>query len=492
VLSVLNQLTHHTYLYTIYTLYRHTSTQSKSTIMSQRRNTNDDDDGDTRQDPFDLIAKGNELESSNELWKATYHFLQASTVLRYQADRMHPINTKQRKVQALFQDQSIEYLHRARKTLISAMEMERDKDVERCEELPSRVEVTSLLAGDFVPDDATDLNMNTNEIFEPLMDSLDETEAIQRGELFQKLFISLKETVFMNAASNETGERDDSKPITLEQRLAQLESSLPPAMQKPKSDEQRMRDIHAGLNGLGVSVPSHNRNILQQEDISEEDQMKEIMSMAKDQAMLEGGSETKDVMALLKQSSIRIDLDGYDDDESTSSSSDEKDAKDADMQFWKNLVIEKDEEQGPTTKMEEMKQCLATAQQLMLQASVCLEALEESGFQMEEDVSIPEAEKSEEAEEGSEEISEEKEKVNHNASDDNSDVANDEAHQESDDKEQDDGKATIVIGDSQNKEKKDEPINPVAGMFKSNLDEAQELLERVLVMWPKKVAKPEE
>ena len=45
-------------------------------------------DPDQIRDPFTLIEKGNELESSQDLWAAAYHFLRASTILRAQSKQI--------------------------------------------------------------------------------------------------------------------------------------------------------------------------------------------------------------------------------------------------------------------------------------------------------------------------------------------------------------------------------------------------------------------
>jgi hypothetical protein len=377
-------------------------------------------DPDQIRDPFTLIEKGNELESSQDLWAAAYHFLRASTILRAQSKQiladessdvgMHSTRTiaaekqKNRKVAALYQDQSVEYLHRARNALISALTIERDQDLIVASEMPTRVEAVSLLLGEC--DDNTALNMKTDQIFEPFMESLDAAQFLQRRALFQKLFISWNELNKEEEVPNDSGEngvkksdeeQKEFKLLSLEERLAMLETSLPPNPTKPKSDAERMHDLQKSLSGLGVSVPYHSDNLknlfYQDNDVSEEVQVDEIMNMVKDEVKLEGGNgDTNDVMELLKKSNLRIDLDPeYDDDyksvdspSTTTTRSGYEDKDYAEMQFWKNLEIDREEEE-PKSKLEGMKRYLSNAQQLLLQASVCLEELEERGYKFDDD-----------------------------------------------------------------------------------------------------------
>ena len=422
----------------------------------------DADQDENCDDPFALIEQGNEFEIKEDWWEAAHSFLQASTILRAKSEynnndlltlpstsTLTPthmndgnananVNTntvKQRKVAALFADESVVYLHRARKSMISALNSELDEDVQIASNLPTRVKVLSILLdgrendGDGDGDGDGDSSGNVaSEMFQPRMETLESSQRLRRRELFQQLFISWKEEIRENnegkTSINNENENDqangEAKVLSLEERLAMLETTLPSQM---KSDDQRMKDLQRSLSGLGVTVPvsvssyhstsdangNGNSNLhsllYQNNDLSEEDQIDEIMNMAKDEVELDnelsgsgsgngnGKSEIHDVRELLKKSSIRIDLDpsydDLDDDGNTDGNTDDDDDDDDDdsndygndpeMAFWKNLDIPREEKKAET-KIEEMKQYLATAQQLLLQASLCLDELDEEDF----------------------------------------------------------------------------------------------------------------
>ena len=398
-------------------------------------------------DPFALIEQGNEFEIKEDWWEAAHSFLQASTILRAKSEYNNNnllslpststptstpthmndgnananVNTntvKQRKVAALFADESVVYLHRARKSMISALNSEVDEDVQIASNLPTRVKVMSILLDGRENDGDGDSDSSGNvssEMFQPRMETLESSQRLRRRELFQQLFISWKEEIRENnegktSIKNEN-ENDqvngEAKVLSLEERLAMLETTLPSQM---KSDDQRMKDLQRSLSGLGVTVPvsvssyhstsdangngnSNLHSLLHENnDLSEEDQIDAIMNMAKDEVKLDnelsgscngnGKSEIHDVRELLKKSSIRIDLDpSYDDlDDDSNTDDDSSDyGNDPEMAFWKNLDIPREEKKAET-KIEEMKQYLATAQQLLLQASLCLDELDEEDF----------------------------------------------------------------------------------------------------------------
>jgi len=409
----------------------------------------DADQDENCDDPFALIEQGNEFEIKEDWWEAAHSFLQASTILRAKSEYNNNnlltspstststptstpthmndgnpnanVNTntvKQRKVAALFADESVVYLHRARKSMISALNSEVDEDVQIASNLPTRVKVLSILLDGRENDDDDDGDSSGNvssEMFQPRMETLESSQRLRRRELFQQLFISWKEEIRENnegktSIKNEN-ENDqvngEAKVLSLEERLAMLETTLPSQM---KSDDQRMKDLQRSLSGLGVTVPvsvssyhstsdangngnSNLHSLLHENnDLSEEDQIDAIMNMAKDEVKLDnelsgscngnGKSEIHDVRELLKKSSIRIDLDpSYDDlDDDSNTDDDSSDyGNDPEMAFWKNLDIPREEKKAET-KIEEMKQYLATAQQLLLQASLCLDELDEEDF----------------------------------------------------------------------------------------------------------------
>ena len=80
----------------------------------------------------------------------------------------------------------------------------------------------------------------------------------------------------------------EGKNMSLEDRLAQLESSLPPSA---RSEKERMAEIKKGLGRLGLSIPdSQNASIAKvfKNHMTEEEQVQQIMEMAADEAKLEG------------------------------------------------------------------------------------------------------------------------------------------------------------------------------------------------------------
>ena len=348
-------------------------------------------------DPFELIEKAHELLDKKEeddhqdssYWEAAYNFSLASSVLAskaQQTDESAPL--KEQKIAALYQDKSHEYLQEARKVLLQAIQQEVNKDQLLLDKTPSRLDIVKLLAGE-----SDDLNLDTNQEFMPFMKGITEEEITIRRELFQKLFIGTETAVEENKQQSH-----EEKELSLQERLAMLDASIP----RPKTDQDRINDLTSSLNKLGVYVPDHSttkKSIDDFADVSEEDQLKQIMNMARDEAQLdvvqgndEGG--IRDVEQILKQASIRIDLDpsppdyndliqgNLNDDNDDDSETREKTATDAEYEFWNNLEIE-EEETGEMTEIERMKKELANAQSLLLQASLYLEELEEKGIAFE-------------------------------------------------------------------------------------------------------------
>ena len=348
-------------------------------------------------DPFELIEKAHELLDKKEeddhqdssYWEAAYNFSLASSVLASKAQQTDEnASLKEQKIAALYQDKSHEYLQEARKVLLQAIQHEVKQDQLLLDKIPSRLDIVKLLAGE-----SDDLNLDTNQEFMPFMKGITEEEITMRRELFQTIFIGTDTAVEQNKQQSH-----EEKELSLQERLAMLDASIP----RPKTDQDRINDLTFSLNKLGVYVPDHSttkKSIDDFADVSEEDQLKQIMNMARDEAQLdiaqgndEGG--IRDVEQILKQASIRIDLDpsppDYDDliqgnlndDNDDDSETREKTATDAEYEFWNNLEIE-EEETGEMTETERMKKELANAQSLLLQASLYLEELEEKGVAFE-------------------------------------------------------------------------------------------------------------
>lgn len=106
---------------------------------------------------------------------------------------------------------------------------------------------------------------------------------------------------------------EDISKLTLEERLARLESTLPP---RPKTGKQRERDIRHGLDKLGVYLPDSSP-IPEAVPISEEDEVQNIINQATDEAKFyknQQGNEKNSVESILRKSAIRIDMSQFGDD----------------------------------------------------------------------------------------------------------------------------------------------------------------------------------
>jgi hypothetical protein len=263
--------------------------------------------------------------------------------------------------------------------------------------------------------------------FEPMMLNLSEQDQEARTRIFRQLFIDItaeeedrkdlirhidgkeddKSAIRKN--NEERGElKQEEQTLTLEERLASLNSSLPSKM---KSERERMNDIQAGLDGLGVFMPSSSHNtsnndndLLDAMDVSEEEQMQQIMAMAKDEALLDrrrGGNGGNDdsavsVMELLKKSSIRIDLndenydsDEYDAGDDNGDKNNDNTDDDPELNFWKSILPLEEESDpnrndDPESDVDKMRIFIREAEQMLLQASLCLDEYEEQKLNREQ------------------------------------------------------------------------------------------------------------
>jgi hypothetical protein len=378
-------------------------------------------------DPFALIEKGYECQQESP-WESAHYFLQASSVLRSQAYRICPSTStsttttsttqqychdyKTRKIAALYEDQSNFYLLQARKSLIDAMQRELDRDEKLSQSIPSRVQVVKYLAGELLHDDVM-IDLDTKgqvPPFEPKMNSLTLDEIQKRRKMFCKLFASsftkedkddeegqVTERSLQRNATPTSSRIDTDKTLSLEERLSLLNSSMADMISPPKSDEQRLKDLHKSLSGLGVTVPTTGSIVDNSPTyVSEDEAVDEIINMAKDEVNLMTNTESekgsRDVLLdLIHNSSIRLNLDDSDndseqvedDDDDDDDSAKKTNTTDAELNFWRNLKIEsEDTDKEPMSKMEKMKQYLETAQQLLLQASVCVEELKNEGYSL--------------------------------------------------------------------------------------------------------------
>ena len=91
--------------------------------------------------------------------------------------------------------------------------------------------------------------------------------------------------------------RNDEDGDNIEARWASFESTIPSAL---KSVEERVRDLNAGLKGLGYHLPTSpdiNRHFdIHMHKPTEDEQVRQIVEMAKDEAQLEGTSVDEDAV----------------------------------------------------------------------------------------------------------------------------------------------------------------------------------------------------
>ena len=99
-------------------------------------------------------------------------------------------------------------------------------------------------------------------------------------------------------SSDGGGEGEDKQVSDIEARLASFESTIPSAL---KSDEERVRDLNAGLKGLGYHLPTspdikRHLGIHAQKPMTDEEHIQRIVEMAKDEARLEGTNVDEDAV----------------------------------------------------------------------------------------------------------------------------------------------------------------------------------------------------
>ena len=101
-----------------------------------------------------------------------------------------------------------------------------------------------------------------------------------------------------HSAHGEGGGGEDKQVSDIEARLASFETTIPSAL---KSDEERVRDLNAGLKGLGYHLPTspdikRHLGIHAQKPMTDEEHIQRIVEMAKDEARLEGTNVDEDAV----------------------------------------------------------------------------------------------------------------------------------------------------------------------------------------------------
>lgn len=99
-----------------------------------------------------------------------------------------------------------------------------------------------------------------------------------------------------HSADGNNGEGEDKQVSDIEARLASFESTMPSAL---KTDEERVRDLNVGLKGLGYHLPTSSDikrhiSIHTPKPMTDEEHIRRIVEMAKDEARLEGAGVDED------------------------------------------------------------------------------------------------------------------------------------------------------------------------------------------------------
>jgi hypothetical protein len=208
-----------------------------------------------------------------------------------------------------------------------------------------------------------------------------------RTTLFQKLYsITNLDPIQVQE------ENIQSKP--LEERLALLESSLPTRL---KSEKERYKDLSKGLAKLGVT--NHYKDVSSScledvESLDELDEVDQIIQMATDSVTVQGGTTStsttntsvKEVIDIMEMHDLQDENRMSESDSSTHGSiSDSPPNLEPSMERVRNLIQSitqriKEEteplpviESTPNSTKEKLKVWINEAQQLLLQASLCLE-----------------------------------------------------------------------------------------------------------------------
>lgn len=302
--------------------------------MATTRAESEEEPRDRVEKTFELLAAAKKSELGSDYWLATEHFLEAHELLKALAEEQNEkvavaskdendgssntsngesVNTLEelRSIAALFSSKAADYWKQSRHSLIRAMEQERNRDETQ--------KTTGSGGGAGVGSEA-----GTNKTTACLCESLDDDEARARNRSFSVLFSRPVHDAAAEAenpkppipgtgsnSSEEAGAPVPRAPIApaapgcetgsddrphrqladeddLEARLRTLNKSLPSGF---KSTDERVSDLHEGMNKLGMSAYTQKKSPFANFDDelpkSEDEQIDEIMAMARDEAMLE-------------------------------------------------------------------------------------------------------------------------------------------------------------------------------------------------------------
>jgi hypothetical protein len=222
----------------------------------------------TLEKAFDSIRIGNEYESVNDFWKAAHFFEDAQRLLHSLSLQNPPADSTEEndKIASLLKEQSMEYLTRARNCFINALKNE--CKLGACSSVDSSSQALHLESGILLSDE----------------------ECIERISLFGMLFAkALSDIPIIQGCSNQNDIKIEEQESSLEDRLLQLNKSLPPSC---KSEEERLRQLNRSLGRIGLSLYSDTKPLSGAFAIdapkSEFDQIEDVIAQAKDEATLIG------------------------------------------------------------------------------------------------------------------------------------------------------------------------------------------------------------
>ena len=248
-------------------------------------------------DPFDLISRGNDVSEAGDAWAASYLYNRASSLLANLATATRKDAGGLRKdcststsscdggdgglgdfrarirravelerIANLYETESGEYYTKSQQELVRALQLEIDTSSGRPSESRHSMSAEELA--------------RRRTIFELAFGAAPGTD--QSLDIPSVLSLS-------TIRNDEDGDKEVSDIEVLSARLASFESTIPSAL---KSDEERVRDLNAGLKGLGYHIPT-SPDIKRHFDIhthkpTDDEQVRQIVEMAKDEARLEG------------------------------------------------------------------------------------------------------------------------------------------------------------------------------------------------------------
>jgi hypothetical protein len=232
----------------------------------------------TLEEVFSLIEKGNALRDAHKPWPAAAVYSQARQRLVEAASNATDDDDQQR-IQQLCHHQARDYLHRARESLLEALQAEAAEDrTKPWEEVTVHEALSAAEAA--ASDTATDDDKNEEEY---AVDT-----SLARLRLFARLFAQEDALLLSpqpSAAESTPAAADVAvQQLSLEDRLRALNDNLPSDL---KTQDERMRDLHKGLKGLGVSLPGSSSNRKQElfevHAKSESEQVEDILAQAQDE-----------------------------------------------------------------------------------------------------------------------------------------------------------------------------------------------------------------